>query len=446
MPLPNSAVPTTSAIAAVLPQHRAAFGDVPEGRRGVDHPERNTLPDQPIGGSRRRQSAAALECIIHQRQALIETVAAIFDVVAFLRAGRDHRVAGMHDIALTELDRVHAEPPRQLVHRRFNREIGLRQAVAAEGAARHGVGVDRIAVDLFVVAAIDGEAFAAGVIENGEAVIAVGAGVGDDVHLHGGQVAVAPRSDLDAYPHRVPRRRADELFLAGEFELDRLAGFEHGERDDILDQHFLLGAEAAADALAEHADLCRIEIEQRGQRPPREERRLGARPHIEPLRLVEPADRAVRFQMRVLDAVRQISAFVHDIGLGKSLLDVADIAVDLAGDVALRIVDARFRSLVVNDRRARLHRRLRIEHGGKDFVVHDQPVAARFGGGLALGHHRGDALADETHDPVQHRGVVGIDAWVLMAGASNKALPARPRRSGRRARPAPRARRPCRSI
>ena len=81
------------------------------------------------------------------------------------------------------------------------------------------------------------------------------------MHLHRGQTAVAPRRRLDAHPHRVTRRRTDELFLAGEFELDRLAGLEHGERDDVLDQHFLLGTEAAAHALAEHADLCRIEIE-----------------------------------------------------------------------------------------------------------------------------------------------------------------------------------------
>ena len=99
------------------------------------------------------------------------------------------------------------------------------------------------------------------------------------------------------------RRRADELLLAGEFELDRLAGLEHGERDDVLDQHLLLGAEAAAHALAEHAHLGRIEIEQAGERASRQKRRLRARPDIEAARVVQPADRAVGFQMRVLDAV-----------------------------------------------------------------------------------------------------------------------------------------------
>jgi hypothetical protein len=95
-------------------------------------------------------------------------------------------------------------------------------------------------------------------------VVAVGAGIGDDVHFHGRQTTVAPRAGLDAHAHGVARGRADELLLAGEFELDRLAGLEHRERDDVLDQHLLLGAEAAAHALAEHADLGGIETEKAG--------------------------------------------------------------------------------------------------------------------------------------------------------------------------------------
>ena len=59
----------------------------------------------------------------------------------------------------------------------------------------------------------------------------------------------------------------DELLLAGEFELHRLAGLQHGQRDDVLDQHFLLGAEAAADALAEHAHLVGCEAEDAGRSP-----------------------------------------------------------------------------------------------------------------------------------------------------------------------------------
>ena len=48
-----------------------------------------------------------------------------------------------------------------------------------------------------------------------------------------------------------------KLLLAGVFELDRPAGFQNGERDDVLDEHLLLAAEAAADALDEHPHLSR---------------------------------------------------------------------------------------------------------------------------------------------------------------------------------------------
>jgi hypothetical protein len=67
-----------------------------------------------------------------------------------------------------------------------------------------------------------------------------------------------------------------KLFLARELELDRLPGFQHGERDDVLDQHLLLGAKAAAHPFAEHAHFRRIEIEQSGDRAPRQKRRLCA--------------------------------------------------------------------------------------------------------------------------------------------------------------------------
>ena len=183
-------------------------------------------------------------------------------------------------------------------------------------------------------------------VEHGEAVIAVGAGVGDDVHLHGGERAVAARPGLDAHAHGMARGGADELLLAGEFELHRLPGLENGKRDDVLDQHFLLGTEAAAHALAEHANVGRIEVEQSRQRPPRQIRRLRAGTDIEPAGRVEPADGAMGLQVRVLNPLGDVGPLVANIGLGKAFIDIADMAVQFAGDIALRIVDARFRALV----------------------------------------------------------------------------------------------------
>ena len=171
-----------------------------------------------VGGSRPPGPGHRL---LDQCQALIETVAAVDDI-GLLKRGGDHRVARTYDVAPAKFDSAHADAARQLVHCGFDGEVGLRQAVAAKRAAGHRVGVDHVGVDLLVVAAIDGNGFAAGMMQHGPAVIAVGAGVGQDAHLHRRQGAVAPRSGLDAHPHGMTRRGADELFFARELELDGL--------------------------------------------------------------------------------------------------------------------------------------------------------------------------------------------------------------------------------
>jgi hypothetical protein len=93
------------------------------------------------------------------------------------------------------------------------------------------------------------------------------------------------------------------------------------------------------------------------------------------------------------------------------------VTVDRAGNVALGIVNPGFRSLVVNDRGARLHRIFRIEDGRQEVVVDGKLAAAFLCGRLAVGNDCGDALADEAHNPVEHRGVVRIDDRIFVPGA-----------------------------
>ena len=324
---------------------------MPARRHGIDHGERRAFADEPVRRGR-RQAVAAAQRVVNQIEALVEAVAAVDHVVGgFVRA--DHLVARSHDVAATKFERLHADGAGDLVDRRFDGKARLRQAIAAKGAGRNGVGIDGKAVDLFVGAAIDPERLVAGVLQHWRAVIAVSAGIGDDPHLHRREGAVALGANLHLHAHRVPGRRADELLFAGEFELHRLAGLEHSKRDDVLDQHFLLGAEAAADALAEHPHSGGIEREQPANLLPGEKRYLRARAQIEPACLVDPADGAVRLQMRVLHARREIGAFVDDVGLGEAPVDVAAAAVLLGDDVAPGVGDARFRPLVVDDRARR---------------------------------------------------------------------------------------------
>src|SRR5262249_39041202 len=46
--------------------------------------------------------------------------------------------------------------------------------------------------------------------------------------------------------------------------------------------------------------------------------------------------------------------------------------------------------------------------------------AALHRGGLSFGNHGGDALADEPRDAVEHVGVVGIDAEVVVTGRGER--------------------------
>ena len=126
---------------------------------------------------------------------------------------------------------------------------------------------------------------------------------------------------------------------------------------------------------------------------------------------VGPGDRAVRLEMHVLHAGGGIDALMHDIGGGETLRRAADLAVDIDIDVAVG-----GDPLVVQQRRFRAHRLLRIEHCGQDFVLHLEQPTGRFRRRLGLRDNGGDTLPDEAHHIVEHVGVVGIDEVILVGG------------------------------
>ena len=184
-------------------------------------------------------------------------------------------------------------------------------------------------------------------------VIAVGAGVGEHVELQRRQLAVLVGAGLHGDAHRMPRRGRDELLLAGQFEFDRPSGLQRGERQNVLDEHLLLAAEAAADAFAEHPHLVGRQIEEVGQRAPRQERHLRAGADVQDAVGIDPGEAAMGFQRGVLDALGGEGALIGDGGLRQRGRDIAEFAVGFGDDIALRIGDAVFRRLVAVDRRAR---------------------------------------------------------------------------------------------
>src|SRR5437868_11798387 len=144
----------------------------------------------------------------------------------------------------------------------------------------------------------------------------------------------------------MPRRCRDELLLAGKLELDRPAGLERRECQDILDEHFLLAAEAAAHALAKHTDLFRSQLENIDERTPRQERYLRGGTDMQNARRIDPGEAAMRLQCSVLDPLRGERSFIGDGGVRKRCCDIAVFAMGFRHDVAWAVGNAMRNRLV----------------------------------------------------------------------------------------------------
>ena len=120
---------------------------------------------------------------------------------------------------------------------------------------------------------------------------------------------------------------------ARELPHHRPAGLQRGERAQILGDHLLLAAEAAADALGEDMHVAVEQPEQVAKLLLGDERRLRAGAHMQPAVVAPPGERAVRLEMHVLRARGRIGHLVDGVGLVEALLDAAELAMDVDIDV-----------------------------------------------------------------------------------------------------------------
>ena len=153
--------------------HPQAAADV--GALGIDAPLRIQLPVPGNGGRALADALLQPAALDHLRLAA---------AVAFAqRRGDQHRVARTHGVLEPELDGVEAQRVGDLLHQAFQGKLGLGCAVAAEGAGRRHVGVDHLGVEPDVGAAVGRQPAQTGHAADGQPMGAVGAGVGDDVHV-----------------------------------------------------------------------------------------------------------------------------------------------------------------------------------------------------------------------------------------------------------------------
>ena len=246
--------------------------------------------------------------------------------------------------------------------------------------------------------------------------IAVCACVGEQVELERGELAVGIGAGLDVDPHRMPCRGRDKLLLAGELELDRASGLQRGQRQNVLDEHLLLAAKTAADALAEHADLVHGKLEDVRERPPGQERHLRRGADVEHACGVEPGEATMGLQRRVLDTVAVEGGLKGDGGCGERRSDIAELAMCLRDEIALRIGNAvRAGAIRMNEWRAGRHRLFGIDQRRQNLVVDLQPTAGLLGSAFAVRDHRRDLLADEAHDIVEDAGILGVHPVLLVS-------------------------------
>ena len=338
------------------------------------------------------------------------------------RGGRQHQVARTHHVAAPHLVRIQLQFAADLVHRGFQREDDLAESVAAERAGRRGVGVDRRRVDLLVRTFVDSERFVAAVEHDADRVIAICAGVGQHVDRNCGQIALGGGTHPDPDPHRMSARSTDELLDASELQLHRTAGLEHRQQHNVFGEQFLFGAEPAADPGGDDAEPTTVETEDPAQLVPHQERHLRTGPDHRPARAVQPPDRAVRFQMRVLHPRGVEDELLDHGGGGETAVDVTDPRVHLSGDVALAVDHPGLGGvlLAVHLRSLRVTREFRIQHCRQHFVLDDDSAAALLGRGHRLGDHRRDPLPDVPDDGVEHPGVVDVLQPILVTAGGKQ--------------------------
>ncbi len=120
---------------------------------------------------------------------------------------------------------------------------------------------------------------------------------------------------------------------------------------------------------------------------------------------------AVRLEVRVLDARREVRALVDDVGFSETGCHIADLTVQFEQDVAVLVVGERV-VVAVQLGGAVAHRLLGVEDRGQHLVGDRDLSAALFGGADGVGEHGHHPLARETNDVVEDVGVVGIHQMV----------------------------------
>ena len=343
-------------------------------------------------------------------------------------------IALFHMVFLHHGTVVDAQLISQLRHGHHDAVSTLGRAIALVGAGRRCVGIVHLQVVGHIVHLKQGHGLGAAIHRHRQAVVAVGASVGANLHKQGRDGAVLLAAHLHMDPHGVAGRVGVELLGPGIAVIHGLLGDPGGVAGKLLHQNVLLRAIASANTLLDNMDLI-----------------LG--------NAANPADNAAHMVGHLGGAVQHQSAALHmgiahmglqgcmlnltglvgplhnGIRLGKALLHITDAALIGRGDVLMNVCvqgelvnhfslprialelivrlqviggsGVILHGAVVDQGRTRSHSLLHGEHRLRRLVFHLDKRRGLIGNFRCTGHNARHTVAHMADLPVKQAAVMG---------------------------------------
>ena len=239
---------------------------------------------------------------------------------------------------------------------------------------------------------------------------AVGSAVEHEVHVLAHEETVPGHSRLHADDAGVARVAGDELLARVHDHLHRPTASlrEHVTQGDV--HEVALAAEVSPDRAGMDEEPVERRIQRGAHLPPQRQRGLAARPDLRaPVRQCLD-DARVRLEVTLMNELCAIGPLDDQLGLSKTLDDVALRPTDVnerVGGGGQRVREALItHHLRVNERRRKLHGLQRIKYGLQLLVLDVDEIDGLVGYLLRGSRHRGHLFAREADDVIREDGHV----------------------------------------